>query len=79
MLRAEADKDDALLTKSSLDIELVAENQDDINTARMMKYRTVACECLLRENFNDFILNYNIVLFICARLRIETCDHSPIK
>ena len=55
MLRAEADRDDALLTKSSLDIELVAENQDDINAARMMKYRTVACKSLLRENFNDFI------------------------
>ena len=39
-----AEQDEALLSKSSLAIELVPENEDDKRLASLLKYNAVECE-----------------------------------
>lgn len=43
LLKTEAEKDQALLNKSSLDIKLVPEDSSDKKMAELLKYRTVIC------------------------------------
>lgn len=38
------EKDRQLLTKSSLDIKLLSENEEDTRAATLLQYGTVACE-----------------------------------
>ena len=43
-LKKSADKDAALLLKSSLNISLVKESEEDVRLAGLLKYHTVQCK-----------------------------------
>ena len=56
-MKSVADSDAALLSKSSLEIPLVEEREQDKKLAHLMKYRTVQCKL----NKKKFLLQYNPV------------------
>ena len=43
-IKAEVDSDNALLVKSSLDIPLQKESEDDVKLAGLIKYRALQCK-----------------------------------
>lgn len=62
-------EDEALRTKFSLDLDLVAENKDDARVAELMQYSTVECKfilCLLSHY--EYIYSSKVKIICCSGL-----------